>query len=184
MSLSRRLVLTGGLALCATPLRAAGTVPPPAAALVQPVPGGGADISALLINREDGTKANLADWRGRWVILNFWAPWCVPCRLEMPSLDRLSAQLDPPDQAVLLPPLAVDQRGVMPVRKFYADIGLTHLPIFLGEPENMNAVMGTAKLPTTAIIDPEGGRHVFTVAGGEAQWDDPLTAAWLSRLMG
>ena len=176
MILSRRLFLTG-LTLCATPLRAAGTVPP-AAALVQPVPGG-ADISALLINREDGTKATLADWRGRWVILNFWAPWCVPCRLEMPSLDRLSAQLDP-DQAVLLP-LAVDQRGVMPVRKFYADIGLTHLPIFLGEPENMDAVMGTARLPTTAIIAPEG-RHVFTVAG-EAQWDDPLTAAWLSRLM-
>ncbi len=98
----------------------------------------------------------------------------------MPSLDRLSAQLDP-DQAVLLP-LAVDQRGVMPVRKFYADIGLTHLPIFLGEPENMNAVMGTAKLPTTAIIDPEG-RHVFTVAA-KAQWDDPLTAAWLFALMG
>lgn len=177
MILTRRLFLAG-LSVSATPLRAAGAVPP-AAALVQPVPGG-ADISALLIRNEDGHEVNLADWRGRWIILNFWAPWCVPCRLEMPSLDRLSARLDP-DRAVLLP-LAVDQRGVVPVRKFYADTGLTHLPIYMGEPENMDAVMGTANLPTTAIIDPDG-RHVFTVSG-EAQWDDPLTIAWLARLMG
>lgn len=176
MTLTRRLFLAG-LTVAASPLRAAGQVPP-AAALVQPVPGG-ADISGLLIQREDGSSASLTDWRGRWIILNFWAPWCVPCRLEMPSLDRLSARLDP-ERAVLLP-LAVEPRGGAPVRRFYADVGITNLPVYLGSPENMNAVMGTAKLPTTAIIDPDG-RHVFTVAG-EATWDDPLTWAWLDRVM-
>ena len=80
----------------------------------------------------------------------------------------------------MLVPLAFEWRGPLWVRKFYREVGITGLPVYLGDGENMHETLGLSDLPTTAIIDPQG-RHVFTVAG-EATWDDAATVEWLSGL--
>lgn len=115
---------------------------------------------------------------GRAVLLNLWAPWCLPCRREMPSLARLALALG--GQGPLVLPLAFDWRGASGVRRFYAEAGIANLPIWLGEGENLSAVLGLEDLPTTAIID-RAGQMVQLIAG-EARWDDAATLEWARGL--
>ena len=176
MILSRRQVLAGVASLAATPV-CASDAPPSAASLAQPV-AQPRTISGLDITDEAGAPVLAEAWRGRWVILNLWAPWCLPCRREMPSIENLSRQLDPERFAVV--PLAFEWRGPIWVNKFYREVGITDLPIYLGDGENVDAVLGLSNLPTTAIVNPQG-QHAFTVAG-EARWDDSETLAWLRAL--
>ena len=67
-----------------------------------------ADVPAIAVEDGDGAERLLSDWRGQWVVLNFWATWCAPCRHEMPSLDRLQAAM--PEIAVL--PVATGRNSV------------------------------------------------------------------------
>lgn len=177
MRLTRRQVLAG-LALTATPLAAEPGVAS-AASLARAVDPP-ADISELLIHDADGQPVSMTDWRGRWVVLNLWGPWCLPCKREMPSLLRLSQVLSP-DRAIVLP-LAFDWRGPLWVKKFYREEKITGLPVLMGDGENLNAVLGLSDLPTTVLINPEG-HHAFTIPG-EATWDDAETLAWLEKLIG
>ena len=136
------------------------------------------DAHGLEIRDGNGRQVPLSNWKGRWVVLNLWAPWCIACRDEMPSLQRLARTLDPEKIAVV--PLGFDWRGDFWIRKFYRQANITDLPVFLGDGENAQAVLKLSDLPSTAILDP-AGRHVFTVAG-EAIWDDAETVAWLNSL--
>lgn len=172
----RRTVLAGLAASLATAARASDDVPP-AATLVRPV-ANPVDASGLKIKGADGAPVPLQDWRGRWVVLNLWGPWCLPCRREMPSLSRLSDALDPAHMLVM--PLAFERRGARWVEKFYRETEITNLPVLLGDGQDVNKVLGLANLPTTAILDPDL-RHVFTVSG-EASWDDAVTLKWLNSL--
>jgi thiol-disulfide isomerase/thioredoxin len=74
----------------------------------------------------EGKFRSPVDFRGKYVLLNIWATWCVPCRKEMPTLDRLEGKLGGPDFQVVA--LSID-RGGGAVRKFYADIGVRKLAV-------------------------------------------------------
>src|SRR6266851_2630090 len=74
-------------------------------------------------------KLTLTDFRGTVVLLNIWATWCVPCRKEMPALDRLQAQLGGDDFVVL--PLSIDRAGLPAVKRFYEELGLQKLGIYI-----------------------------------------------------
>lgn len=115
---------------------------------------------------------------GRAVLLNLWAPWCLPCRREMPSLAALAQALGTEGPLVL--PLAFDWRGASGVRRFYREIGVSNLPVWLGEGENLMAVLGLENLPTTALINREG--HMVQLVAGEAVWDDAATLDWAKAL--
>lgn len=131
------------------------------------------------VTLEDAASApvSLTQWRGRWVVLNFWATWCAPCRHEMPSLDRLQAAL--PEIAVL--PVATGRNSVTAIEKFYAEAGIVNLPV-LRDPRSElarnTAVMG---LPVTLILDPEG-REVARLIG-DAAWDSADAKAVLGALI-
>jgi len=86
-------------------------------------------IAAIRFDDGQGQSGGLADFRGKIVLLNIWATWCVPCRKEMPALDRLQAALGSADFAVL--PLSVDRGGIDVVRRFFADVGIKALAIYL-----------------------------------------------------
>jgi thiol-disulfide isomerase/thioredoxin len=70
-----------------------------------------------------GQPKKLSDWRGRMVLMNLWATWCVPCRKEMPTLDRLQAKLGGPDFEVVT--VSLDRSGPERVAEFLAEIGAT-----------------------------------------------------------
>jgi thiol-disulfide isomerase/thioredoxin len=131
---------------------------------------------AEFLDAEDAPQA-LSQWRGRWVVLNFWATWCAPCLHEMPSLDRLQAAM--PEIAVL--PVATGRNAVQGIEEFYAEAGVTHLPI-LRDPKSVLArSMAVLALPVTVILNPEGQEVARLI--GDAEWDSADAKAVLAALM-
>ena len=123
------------------------------------------------ITFEDGAgqALTLASFKGRTVLLNIWATWCVPCREEMPTLDALQAELGGSGFEVV--PLSVDRAGPEVVRKFYAEIGIRNLGLYIDASMQASFDLAAVGLPTTLLIDAEGqelGRLV-----GPAEWHAP-----------
>lgn len=117
----------------------------------------------------EGHALSLADFRGRPILLNIWATWCVPCRKEMPTLDRLQVAIDKSQLLVL--PLSIDRKGVHVVKQFYEELGLKALGLFVDQSGMASSELNAVGLPTTLLIDRDGreiGRKI-----GPAEWDSP-----------
>ncbi len=128
------------------------------------------DLSALAFGAGAG-PTTLAAWRGRIVLLNLWATWCVPCRKEMPALDRLQAKLGSPEFEVIA--LNLDTRDPERPKKFLADIEVKTLAWYadpsLAAMKALQKLGLVTGLPTTILIDRQGC-ELGTMAG-PAEWD-------------
>lgn len=126
-----------------------------------PKPAGDADFTD-----RDGATHTLADWRGRVVLLNFWAVSCVPCREEMPSLDRLEEEMGGEDFAVV--PVAFGYNHPGGLARFLTNYEIDTLPVLLDPDRKLSAQMGVVAPPVTVLLDREG-REVARFIGG-ADW--------------
>ena len=159
------------LVAAASPSTASG-VPPPFIARQTPRP-----LPPLRFEDGAGTAVTLADFRGRIVLLNLWATWCGPCRTEMPALDRLQARMAGPDFTVV--PLSIDHRGRDAVERFYRELGLTSLGIYVDRSGEAASAVEVSGMPTSLFVDRQG-RELGRVLGG-APWDD---AEMVARIKG
>lgn len=122
------------------------------AAAAQPAPRVGAPAPDFTLATADGGSVSLAELRGKVVVLNFWATWCPPCRVEMPALDQLQRDLG--GQGVVV--LAVNQLEDAPkVAGFMRDNGLA-MSAALDLTGEVNRAYGVRGLPTTYFVDREG----------------------------
>ena len=138
-----------------------------------------APVPELSFTDGDGKPQSLADFRGKIVLLNIWATWCLPCRKELPTLDRLQAALGGADFEVVM--LSVDRRGLDVVKKFYAEIGIQNLAIHIDASSRAGFALATEGLPTTLLIDRQGkeiGRLI-----GPAEWDAPDMVEFLKPII-
>jgi peroxiredoxin len=104
----------------------------------------------------EGEIVRLRDYRGRPVVLNFWATWCAPCRLEMPELQRAQADYDAETGGNGPVVLTINQEeGAEQVGEFFDEVGLT-LPALLDSNADVGVAYGAFFLPTTVIIGPDG----------------------------
>lgn len=126
-----------------------------------------------------GRTLSLSDFKGRLVVLDFWATWCGPCRVEFPALNRLQAKLG--DKGLVVVPVSVDRKGMPAVDHFYDEVKPDHLGRYLDDSHTMPEAFGVRALPTTVIIDRQGG-EVARVEG-TADWDSPALQAELLRYM-
>jgi thiol-disulfide isomerase/thioredoxin len=127
-----------------------------------------------------GNLHTLADFKGKTVLLNLWATWCLPCRKEMPALDKLQATLGGADFEVV--PVSIDRKGMEAVNKFYAEIGLQHLGRYVAPAANRALdQFGVFGLPATVLIDRNGQElgRLF----GPAEWDSPEVIAFLKDII-
>jgi thiol-disulfide isomerase/thioredoxin len=131
---------------------------------------------AALLDAEDG-EHSLAEYTGRWVVLNFWATWCAPCRREMPSLERLQAAM--PELAVV--PVATGRNAVEGIRRFFEEAGVKTLPIRRDPQSHLARAMHVMGLPVTVILNPEGQEVARMI--GDADWDSDSAKAVLGALM-
>lgn len=129
-----------------------------------------ADVSFL---DGSGAAASLKDFRGKTVLLNLWATWCAPCREEMPSLERLQAQLGSDRFEVVA--LAVDRTGLEAARKFLDGIGVKSLKLYADPTTRAGSALKAIGMPTTILIDPEG-REIGRLPG-PAAWDSEAAKA-------
>lgn len=121
----------------------------------------------------EGRAVTLADFKGRVVLLNFWATWCGPCVEEMPTLDRLQGRLGGPEFQVVA--LSLDEQGLPLVDRFYSKLGIENLEVYLDPPGALAHALGVQGLPTTLILDREG--KALGALIGPAVWDSPEAEA-------
>ena len=115
----------------------------------------------------DGRDRTLADWHGKVVLLNLWATWCLPCRKEMPALDRLQASLG--SDAFQVVAISVDRTGVPGAKKFLEETKTQHLALYADPTARLTSTLRVAGLPATLLIDKDG-REVGRLLG-PAEWD-------------
>lgn len=121
----------------------------------------------------EGRPVTLADFQGKVLLLNLWATWCAPCRHEMPALDRLQEKLGGRDFQIVA--LSVDRGGLPAVRRFYEQVGVRSLPIYIDTAGTALRQAGATGLPTTLLLD-RNGREIRRFVG-PAEWDGPAMVA-------
>jgi len=117
-----------------------------------------------------GAQRHLADWRGRTVLFNLWATWCVPCRKEMPALDALEAKLGGPAFEVVT--VNIDTRDPDKPRAWLKEVGIGRLAYYADPSakvfQDLKVAGRAAGMPTTLLVDP-AGCEIGTLAG-PADW--------------
>lgn len=126
----------------------------------------------------EGRPVRLRDFRGKLVFVNFWATWCPPCRLEMPSMERLYQTFKPTDFAMLA--VSIDRQGAPVVKPFMAELKLT-FPALLDSKTEVARQFGLRGLPTTYLIDREG-RLIGAAVGGR-DWYSTEARALIAGLL-
>jgi thiol-disulfide isomerase/thioredoxin len=124
----------------------------------------------LTFQDADGNTKKLSDWRGRTVLVNLWATWCVPCRKEMPALDTLQGKLGGPDFQVVA--VNIDTRDPEKPLAFLKDVGIRHLAYYSDQSARVFETLKTAGkafgMPTTVLVD-RSGCEIGNMAG-PAEW--------------
>jgi thiol-disulfide isomerase/thioredoxin len=128
----------------------------------------------LEVSARDGHKVRLADFRGRFVLVNLWATWCAPCVQEMPSLDRLQARLR--DRLAVMA-ISEDSGARAVVDPFLATHRIEGLAVYLDPNMAAEQAFHPEGLPATYLVDPQG--RILGLVEGGADWDSP---AMLERL--
>jgi thiol-disulfide isomerase/thioredoxin len=141
------------------------------------------NVSALAFDDVNGARKSLADWNGRFVLLNVWATWCVPCREEMPSLQAL--QKEKGSDAFEVVPVSIDLGTADKPKKFYAENNLSGLGFFHdGTMGVFNALKKESLafgMPATMLIDRQG--CVLGSLNGPADWASADAKALVGRML-
>lgn len=165
-----------GVVLVLLTFSGASAEPPPISGAVQnfivhdePIPG-----PLTPFENSSGEERTLADFRGKVVLVNFWATWCGPCIRELPSLARLNEKLGGENFTVAI--VSQDRDGWKRIEPFLKRrLKVEFEDSFLDEGLKFSRAMQVRSLPVVAIIDPEGN-EVGRLVGG-AEWDTPEALA-------
>jgi thiol-disulfide isomerase/thioredoxin len=127
-------------------------------------------VPDLAFRDQDGRERRLSEWRGRTVLLNLWATWCVPCRKEMPALDELQAKLGGPDFEVVA--VNIDTRDPEKPKAWLKETGITRLAYYADASakvfQDLKGIGKAFGMPTTLLLDP-AGCEIGSLAG-PAEW--------------
>lgn len=137
----------------------------------------GGPTPPLALKDLDGHLHELADYRGKVLVVNFWATWCAPCREELPSLERLRDALRGRPFEVLAVNVA---EGESRVKRFLADVPL-RIPVLLDRNGDAQRAWRVRGLPATFFLDPEGSIRYWYL--GEADWAQPTILRTVEALL-
>ncbi|MTJ81898.1 MAG: TlpA family protein disulfide reductase [Telmatospirillum sp.] len=165
----KRTLLAASLLLAAGAMPAAGPV---AAAEPRTLP-------AITFLDRDGHTVTLDAFKGKVVILDFWATWCPPCREEFPQLDAMQGHLS--EKGVVVVAVSVDRGGLKAVDRFFAETHVKNLDKYYDVSGASAHSLGIDGLPTTLVLDRQGREAARYV--GYISWSSPETVALLQRLL-
>jgi len=141
-------------------------------------------VPDLAFRDADGRERQLADWRGRTVLLNLWATWCVPCRKEMPALDALEGDLGGPRFEVVA--VNIDTRDPQKPLAFLKEVGVKRLAYY-SDPsakvfQDLKLAGKALGMPTTLLINGDGCE--LGNMAGPAEWASDDAVRLIAAAMG
>tara|TARA_Y100000590_G_scaffold141612_1_gene162443 strand:+ start:719 stop:1258 length:540 start_codon:yes stop_codon:yes gene_type:complete len=134
-------------------------------------------ISSVIFEDFSGNEINLKDYKGKLVIINFWATWCAPCKKEMPSLDALFQD----DNFKNLQVFAVnmEQPNMKKTKNFFTSLNIKKLQIFFDSNLNFVKEFKLRGVPTTILINKNGEEFARII--GEVDFQDKKFMKWLIK---
>jgi thiol-disulfide isomerase/thioredoxin len=124
-------------------------------------------------------EATLADYAGKYVLLNFWATWCAPCRKEMPMLAELQTEFGGDRFEVLT--IATGRNSPQGIKKFFEETGIDNLPRHQDPKQALARDMAVMGLPITVILNPEGQEIARLI--GDADWASDSAKSIIAHLI-
>ncbi len=125
----------------------------------------------------DKKQVNLDDYRGKLVLLNFWASWCAPCKEEMPSLDSLQSNKNLNNLQIF--PINVGQDNEKKAKDFFEELDIKTLNIYFDTPITLAKKFQLRGIPTTILISKDG--YEFARIIGSIDFESQKFIKWLSK---
>jgi thiol-disulfide isomerase/thioredoxin len=147
------------------------------------------NINNLVINKElkkydeltfldtKNKLINLKDYRGKLIMLNFWATWCAPCKEEMPSLDLLQKNKNLNNLKIF--PINIGKEKLEKSLKFFRDLEIKNLNLYFDPPITLAKKFGLRGIPTTILFNKDGLEFARIV--GSIDFEDKAFIEWLSN---
>ena len=130
----------------------------------------------IVFKDENQKNINLANYKGKLLILNFWATWCVPCREEMPSLDLLQSDFRLNNLKIF--PINIGQEDLLKSVNFFKELSIRNLDIYYDPAVTLAKKFSLRGLPTTILIDKEGKEFARII--GSIDFSNKEFINWLS----
>ena len=130
---------------------------------------------SVIFKDKNQKEINLADYKGKLVVLNFWATWCAPCREEMPSLDKL--QSDNRLENLMVFPINIGQEDLSKSEIFFKELNINNLDIYIDAPITLAKKFSLRGVPTTILFNKEGKEFARIV--GSIDFSDEEFINWL-----
>ena len=131
----------------------------------------------IVFKDSSGEDVNLDDFKGKLLILNFWATWCAPCREEMPSLDSLQSNSNFDNLKIF--PINIGQENLSKSDSFFKEIGVQDLDIYFDAPITLAKKLSLRGVPTTILFNKKG--EEFGRIMGSIDFNDPDFTDWLKQ---
>ena len=125
-----------------------------------------------------GEKLSLKDFKGKTILLHFWATWCVPCKKELPTIQKVYELLSPNNFEVIA--ISIDRNNTANVKKYIKDYNLT-FPVLLDQSQNVRKDYFILGLPTSYLIGADGNLKGFI--SGAREWNSDVSKEMFSILM-
>ena len=137
------------------------------------------NISSLKFKDEQEKEISFSDFKGKILLVNFWATWCAPCIKEMPSLDRLKSKVDGNFDVVAI---SVDRDGEKKVIDFFNENKITNLEKFFDIKNSLAKEMNLIGIPTSFFVNKKG--DLIGHYQGDMEWDNDNIIKFVNYLMG
>ena len=126
---------------------------------------------------QENKKINLDEFRGKLVLLNFWAIWCAPCKEEMPSLDKLKVNKKLNNIEIF--PINIGNDSIEKSKEFFKDLNIKNLKLYFDPKINLARELSLRGVPTTVLVNKNGEEFARII--GIVDFEDPSIVDWLSK---
>ena len=132
--------------------------------------------NVIFLDKND-QKININEYKGKLLLLNFWAVWCEPCKEEMPSLDKLQA--NPELDKIKIFPINIGKETLDKVNKFFEDLNIKNFEPYFDPPTTLAKKFSLRGVPTSILINKEG--EEFARIMGSIDFEDKNFVNWIKK---
>ena len=132
--------------------------------------------NVIFLDKKD-QKININEFKGKLLLLNFWATWCAPCKEEMPSLDKLQA--NPELDKIKIFAINIGKENLDKANKFFLDLNIKNIELYFDPPTTLAKTFSLRGVPTSILINKEG--QEFARVMGSIDFEDKNFIDWIKK---